>query len=328
MKPETNKTITIGGETVLPGESKLLKIGIDRLPTGTLIDIPVYVFNANKPGPTLLIQAGLHGDEINGIEIVRRMIHEKWFRLQAGAVIAVPILNIFGFIHFSRDVPDGKDVNRSFPGSKRGSLASRIAYHYVTEIMHQMDFAIDLHTGGAQRHNFPQIRYTGEDEKSKELAMVFNAPISFASKLIRGSFRNAAYRMRKPSVVFEAGESMRFDGYSILEGMQGILNVLDHFRMIPKATLHVPERKETFFLEDRKWLRAPTAGMFIPEVTNGSELTKGQLMGIVTDTYGKHTKKIKSPFEGFVITVNHQAVVNQGDALFHMGRKAEFDRKG
>lgn len=146
--PKDNKDITIGGETVSPGDEKLLKISIDRLPTGTLIDIPVYVFNSKKPGPTILVQAGLHGDEINGIEIVRRLLQQKRFKIDRGAVIAAPILNIFGFIHFSRDVPDGKDVNRSFPGSKSGSMASRMAYHYTSEIMHQMDFAIDLHTGG------------------------------------------------------------------------------------------------------------------------------------------------------------------------------------
>lgn len=198
------KKIVIGTDTVAPGEEKLLKISIDRLPTGTLIDIPVYVFNAKKPGPTMLIQAGLHGDEINGIEIVRRMLQEKRFKINRGAVIAVPILNIFGFIHFSRDVPDGKDVNRSFPGTRSGSMASRMAYHYATQIMHQMDFAIDLHTGGAQRHNFPQIRLTWEDGFSRELVEIFNVPFSFSSRLIKESFRNAAFHMGKPTIVFEA----------------------------------------------------------------------------------------------------------------------------
>ncbi len=316
---EENKDIVVGGQTVSPGEDKLLKISIDRLPTGTLIDIPVYVFNAKKPGPTILVQAGLHGDEINGIEIVRRMLAEKRFRVKKGAVIAVPILNIFGFIHFSRDVPDGKDVNRSFPGTKTGSMASRMAYHYVTEIMHQIDYGIDLHTGGGQRHNFPQIRYTAEDEKSAELAEVFNAPISFPSKLIKGSFRNAAFRMNKPTVVFEAGESMRFDDYSIVEGMQGISNVLKHFGMIADIVPKYVERNKTIHLNSRRWLRAPTAGMFIPKVTNGSEISKGQVLGIITDTFAKRTKQIKAPFDGYIFCVNHQAVVNQGEALFHVG---------
>lgn len=316
---EANKTITIGGEDVFPGETKLLKISIDRLPTGTLIDIPVYVFNAKKPGPTLLVQAGLHGDEINGIEIVRRMLAEKRFKINKGAVIAVPILNIFGFIHFSRDVPDGKDVNRSFPGTKKGSMASRIAYHYLSQVMHQIDYGIDLHTGGGQRHNFPQIRYTLEDALSLELAKVFNAPISFSSRLIKGSFRNAAYQMGKPTVVFEAGESMRFDDYAIMEGMQGILNVLKHLGMIPKIEPKYIERSTSIHVENRKWLRAPTAGMFIPEVTNGSQVKKGQILGSVTDTYAKHSKKIKAPFDCNVFCINHQAVVNQGEALFHVG---------
>jgi len=319
---EENKDIIIGGISVSPGEEKLLKISIDRLPTGTLIDIPVYVFNSKKPGPRLLVQAGLHGDEINGIEIVRRMLAEKRFKIEKGAVIAVPILNIFGFIHFSRDVPDGKDVNRSFPGTKSGSMASRIAYHYTSEILRQIDFGVDLHTGGGQRHNFPQIRYTDQDESSKALAEAFQAPFTFPSRLIKGSFRNAAFRMRKPTIVFEAGESMRFDDYSILEGMQGILNVMKHFRMISKIEPSYIERFKSITLSNRKWLRASTAGMFIPKITNGSEIEKGQVLGIISDTYAKQTKTIKAPSDGYVICINHQAVVNQGDALFHIGVRA------
>ena len=317
---EENRDIIIGKEAVLPGEKKLLKISIDRLPTGTLIDIPIYVFNARKPGPTLLIQAGLHGDEINGIEIVRRMLQQKRFNIRKGAVIAVPILNIFGFIHFSRDVPDGKDVNRSFPGKRTGSMASRIAYHYTSQILNQMDYGIDLHTGGAQRHNYPQTRYTQEDDYSKKLAEIFSAPYSFPSRLISGSFRKAAFRMGKPSIVFEAGESMRFDDYAILEGMQGVLNVLKSFGMITKIEPAYVERRKSFFLEDRKWLRAPTAGMFIPEVINGSQVVKGQELGLITDTYAKHRRRIKAPYDGHILCINHQAVVNQGDALFHIGR--------
>lgn len=317
---EENKDIIIGKESVAPGENKLLNISIDRLPTGTLIDIPVYVFNARKPGPTLLIQAGLHGDEINGIEIVRRMLQQKKFHIRKGAVIAVPILNIFGFIHFSRDVPDGKDVNRSFPGRKTGSMASRIAYHYTSEILNQIDFGIDLHTGGAQRHNYPQTRFSSEDEKSRALAEIFNAPFIFPSRLINGSFRKVALAMGKPSIVFEAGESMRFDDYAILEGMQGILNVLKHFGMITKIEPAYVVRHKSHFLNERKWLRAPTAGMFIPEITNGCQVKKGQELGLVTDTFAMRRRRIKAPFDGHILCINHQAVVNQGDALFHMGR--------
>lgn len=313
---EENKTIQINGDAVLPGENKLLRIEIARLPTGTLIDIPVHIFNSKKAGPTILVQAGLHGDEINGVETLRRMLENKDFTISKGTVIVVPILNVFGFIHFSRDVPDGKDVNRSFPGSKTGSLASRIAYHYTKEILPQIDFGLDLHTGGGQRNNFPQMRYTEGDETSMKLAAMFNAPFAFASNLISGSFRKAAHKMGKPIAVYEAGESMRFDEGAIEIGIRGVKNVLMGLGMISNQ----PEGIESISLEYRKWLRAPRAGMFIPEIKNGDSMVKGQFLGTVTDTYAKKHKKIKAPFDGYVICINHQAVVNQGDALFHVGR--------
>ncbi|MEE9361790.1 MAG: succinylglutamate desuccinylase/aspartoacylase family protein [Cellulophaga sp.] len=316
---QENKNIYICGDQVAPGQNKLLHININRLPTGTLIDIPIYVFNAKEAGPTLLIQAGLHGDEINGIEIVRRMLHEKQFHIKKGAVIVVPLLNVFGFIHFSRDVPDGKDVNRSFPGSKNGSLASRIAYHYTKEIFPQVDFGIDLHTGGARLHNYPQIRYTESDERSKELAEIFNAPFTFPSELISKSFRKEALKRGITTLVYEAGESMRFKDYAISKGIQGVLNVMKHFEMI-KATKFFKEEQETIHLTGRKWLRAPTAGMFIPKTTNGSKVEKHEILGIVSDTFANYSKEVKAPYDGYVFCVNNQAVVNQGDALFHIGK--------
>ncbi len=314
---EENRTITINGNAVPPGKNKLLRIEIARLPTGTLIDIPVHVFNGKKAGPTLLVQAGLHGDEVNGVETLRRMLENNDFAIKKGAVIVVPILNIFGFIHFSRDVPDGKDVNRSFPGSKTGSLASRIAYHYTQQILPQIDCGLDLHTGGAQRHNFPQIRYTENDEMSKKMADLFNAPFLFSSGLIRGSFRKAAHKMGKSIIVYEAGESMRFDETAIRLGIHGIKNVMLGLGMLENDDI---DPRPSVHLTSRRWVRAPRAGMFIPEVENGNRITKGQALGTITDTYAKKNKTIKAPFDGYAICVNHQAVVNQGDALFHIGR--------
>ena len=317
LEKEDNKVISVNGDTIKPGEQKLVKIHISELPTGTLIDIPVHVFNAKKPGPTVLLQAGLHGDEINGVETLRRMLESKDFAIERGAVIVVPILNIFGFIHFSRDVPDGKDVNRSFPGYKSGSLASRIAYHYTQEILPQIDFGIDLHTGGGQRHNYPQARYTVADAASKNLASIFNAPFFFASKLISGSFRKAAFKMNKPIIVYEAGESMRFDEFAMEIAINGIKNVLYSFNMLPK----LESSKETtkIHFDTTKWIRASRAGMFIPKISNGLAIKKGDVLGMLTDTIAKNSVKVKAPLDGYVFCINHQAVVNQGDALFHIG---------
>ncbi|PWL39774.1 succinylglutamate desuccinylase [Flagellimonas aquimarina] len=312
-----NKAVVINGDMISPGENRQVKINIARLPTGTLIDIPVHVFNGKKAGPAVLVQAGLHGDEINGVETLRRLLQDDQFKIKKGAVIVVPILNVFGFIHFSRDVPDGKDVNRSFPGRKKGSLASRIAYHYTNEILPQIDFGIDLHTGGGLRHNFPQIRYTLEDEKSKDLALLFNAPFHFSSRLITGSFRKTAFKMNKPIIVYEAGESMRFDEKSIAIGVQGVKNILIGLGMLAGK----PPKKTSIWFDSTRWIRASRAGMFIPEVKNGSSILKGQVLGTITDTYAKKSNKIKAPFDGFVFCMNHQAVVNQGDALFHIGKQ-------
>lgn len=314
-----NKTITIHGETVQPGEAKWIKIPIDRLPTGTLIDIPIYVYNAKKAGPTMLVQGGLHGDEINGVEIIRRMLFEDLYKVNIGAVIILPLLNIFGFIHFSRQVPDGKDVNRSFPGVQNGSLASRIAYQVTNEVLPQVDFGIDLHTGGAQRNNHPQVRFTENFLESKTLAQVFNAPFYFATSLIEKSFRKTAYNNKIPIIVYEGGESMRFDEYAIKEGIQGVLNVMKYVGMIDKIDPMLIEREASELLTEHKWLRAPTAGMFVPQVLNGSSIEKDEILGFVTDTYANYCEEIKAPYDGYVFCINNQAVVNLGDALFHVG---------
>lgn len=311
--------LNIAGTTIPLGKQKRVDLQVGRLPTGTLIDIPVYVFNGKEPGPCLLVQAGLHGDEINGIEVVRRMLEKGLFQVEKGCVLAVPVMNIYGFIHFSRDLPDGKDVNRSFPGSANGSLARRMAWLYRKEVMSAMDLAVDLHTGGAQRANYPQARYTPGDEKGKELAAVFQAPVYFASKLIKGSFRQAAELLGKTSIVYEAGESDRFDEQAIREGMQGIMQIMRHLEMISALPAIFAEQYQSVHLDKRRWLRAPMAGMFVPEVLNGAQVKKGEPLGIVTDTFAKRKKKINAPFDGHIICINHQAVVNQGDALFHIG---------
>ncbi|MFC4221628.1 succinylglutamate desuccinylase/aspartoacylase family protein [Flagellimonas marina] len=313
-----NKTITINGVDIAPGQNRSVQLNIARLPTGTLIDIPVHVFNGKEVGPTVLIQAGLHGDEINGVETLRRMLQDNCFYIEKGAVIVVPIVNIFGFIHFSRDVPDGKDVNRSFPGKKTGSLASRIAYTYSDQVLPQANFAIDLHTGGSQRHNHPQARYTASDPDSQMLAKAFNAPFNFASKLITGSFRKTTFKMGIPTMVYEAGESMRFDENSIAIGIKGVENVLQFLGMVSKR--QKVKQESSIHLESTRWIRAARAGMFIPQIANGQAVEKGETLGLVTDTFAKKNKKIMAPFDGYIICINHQAVVNQGDALFHIGR--------
>lgn len=314
-------TKTIYNTEILPGENKIIKLPIGSLPTGTPIKIPVYVFNGEEEGPTVLLQGGLHGDEINGVETCKRMLVNEYFtKLKKGCVIVIPLLNVYGFIHFSRDLPDGKDVNRSFPGSKSGSLASRIAYHHTNHILPHIDFGIDFHTGGAMRSNYSQIRYTPDCKTSKKLAAIFNAPIQFESKLISKSFRATASKQDTPILVFEGGESMRFNDEAINDGIRGTLRILSKYGMINKHKSSFQKNIKTIELDNRKWLRARKGGVFTPYIKNGSIIEKDQVLGYITDAYGNRNLVIKSPFDGLVFCINNHPLVSQGDALFHIGK--------
>jgi len=313
-----NGIIEIRGQKIGLGESKLIKIPIDRLPTGTLIEIPVYIFNGDQLGPTILLQGGLHGDEVNSVELVRRMLIDKSYKIHRGCVIVVPLLNIFGFLNMSRDM-HGKDVNRSFPGSKTGSLASRMAYYLMKEITNNVDFAIDFHTGGEQRNNFPQIRYTPEDDRALQLANIFNAPFMFGSRLIPKSFRNQCYKNNIPVIVYEGGESLRLEEKAIQQGINGTLRILKHFKMV-KESIEIPKNPTSIHINKHKWVRAKVAGLFTPIVHNGEKVKKGQILGHIMDTYGETNFSVKSPYDGYIIAKNNFPIINMGDALFHLGK--------
>ncbi|MDY0780603.1 succinylglutamate desuccinylase/aspartoacylase family protein [Tenacibaculum sp. IB213877] len=312
-----NQEVIIRGQKIGLGESKLIKIPIDRLPTGTLIEIPVYVFNGKEAGPTVLLQGGLHGDETNSVELVRRMLIDKNYKIYRGCVIVVPLLNVFGFLSFSRDM-HGKDVNRSFPGSKKGSLASRMAYYLMKELTENVDFGIDYHTGGEQRSNFPQIRYTPQDDKAKKLAEIFNAPFVFESSLISKSFRNECFKHGIPIIVYEGGESLRLNENAIQEGINGTLRILRYFNMIHENVV-IPENPISIKINSRRWIRAKVAGIFNTSVKNGEQVKKGEVIGHIMDTYGETNFAIKSPYDGYIIARNNFPIVNMGDPLFHLG---------
>jgi len=323
-----NSTKQIFKTVIKPGENKVIKLPIGSLPTGTPIKIPVYIFNGKEDGPTVLLQGGLHGDEINGVETCKRMLVNEYFtNIKKGCVIVIPLLNVYGFIHFSRDLPDGKDVNRSFPGSRLGSLAGRIAYYHTHEILPYVHFGIDFHTGGAMRNNYPQIRYTPDCVKSKKLAKIFNAPIQFESNLIKKSFRATAEKQETPMLVFEGGESMRFDEFAINEGIRGALRVLGYYGMIDAHILATTKENNTVDLTDRKWLRARKVGIFTSNIHNGEAIEKDQVLGYITDAYGNRSTVVKAPFDGYVFCVNNHPLVNQGDALFHIGKNVKFKNK-
>jgi predicted deacylase len=310
------EVLQIGGKSIARGETSTIRLEFARLPTGTVIDTRVHVFRGREAGPVLFLQGGLHGDEIGGVEILRRMVRKGSFAPRRGSIVVVPILNVFGFIHFSRDVPDGKDINRSFPGYRRGSLAGRVAYqvsHYLLPIIH---CGIDFHTGGARRDNYPQVRYTPDSDEGKQLARAFCAPFTKPTKTIAKSFRRSCHDAGIPIIVYEAGESLGIDETSVKEGINGTLRVLAHLGIHDDA----PDRQaNSIELAESKWLRAPRSGLFHPTVANGTPVQKGQVVGILGDAYGAREKPVLAHHDGWVICVNRLPVVNQGDALVHIG---------
>jgi len=317
MKHEFSQAMNIGNETIFPGESTVVKLNVGRLPSDTRIDIVAHIHRSKNPGPCVLLLGGVHGDEINGIEILRRTLEDGSLEnLDKGTIIAIPLLNVFGFINFSREVPDGKDVNRSFPGSSRGSLASRVASTLTKKILPYVDIAMDFHTGGSSRYNYPQIRYTGSDEVAEELALVFGTRFAIKKGVIPKSFRKTAKEHNIPTLVFEGGESVRLDGYSISKGVQGLKRVLAHLNMIHLQTMN--NDLETILCKKTTWVRAPYSGIFIWSKESGQKVRKGEPLGVVKDPYGSKSITVTSQYEGHIIGHNNASVINQGDALYHI----------
>ena len=305
----------------LPGQTNRITVNIARLPSHAPIDMSITISRAKKDGPVLMLSGGLHGDEINGVETIRRIIDQELYIPEAGTIICIPIINIYGFIHFSRSLPDGKDMNRSFPGNKNGSLASRVAHYLMQDIIPMIDYGVDFHTGGADRTNYPQIRCLMNDSKNTELAMAFNAPYTLNSPYRPHSLRQAAAKLGKKILVYEGGESGRFDEFAIQEAINGTLRLLNHLGMASRK-LPKPDHKNRL-ISGSSWIRARNSGLFQTLVQSGEKVTKNQLVGYITDPFGEFSVKLKSPIDGHVIGLQNNPILHMGDAVMHIGRVSD-----
>jgi predicted deacylase len=310
------KEVIIADQVIRPGEFKEININIARLPSRTQIETPIYIYRGVEDGPVLALTAGMHGDEINGMEIVRRMLDGGLNRVLRGTTVCMPVINVYGFLNYSRDVPDGKDINRSFPGSKSGSLASRVAYHLMKEVIPFIDYGVDFHTGGAMRANYPQVRCMLNDPKNVALAEAFHAPFTIDSPFRPHSLRQSAYKLGKNIIVFEGGESLRFDPYAIENGIEGTLRLMKYLNMIDTAPA---PREANRVIWSSSWVRAKNAGLFQSNVRYGELIHKNQWIGTITDPFGEFKEQIKAQMTGFVVGLNNNPVVNAGDALLHLG---------
>lgn len=313
----TTEPITVGGTTVLPGERAIVDLPVAGLYTHTQLTLPVHVVNGKRPGPTLFVTAAVHGDELNGVDIIRRLLkHSDLARLR-GRLLAVPIVNVYGFINRSRYLPDRRDLNRSFPGSEKGSVAARLAHLVSTEIIAQADFGIDLHTGAANRTNLPQIRGDLDDARVLELARAFEIPVIIDANLRDGSLREHAADKGIPTLLYESGEALRFDELSIKVGVRGIRRVMRALGMLPPRRRRGPGFAPQI-CRSTSWLRAPTSGIVHARCRLGQTVARGQTLATIGDPFGEHQEALKSAVAGIVVGRSTLPLAHEGDALFHV----------
>jgi len=315
MSMSVSEIFEIGGEAIEPGTQRTIDLALPPLYTHTSVSLPVHVIHGKQAGPTLCVLAALHGDEINGVEIIRRLLAIKSLKRLKGTLLAVPVVNIYGFVQQSRYLPDRRDLNRSFPGSERGSMAARLAHTLMTEVVEKCTHGIDLHTAAGGRTNLPQIRLDLDHyPDALPLAKAFAPPIIMDMATRNGTLRDAC---EIPMLLYEAGEALRFDDVSIRAGLQGTLRVMRHLGMLP-ASKSSSVSHEPFIANDSE-----QSGIFRSRVPMGAAIQKGQVLGVIADPLGGSEESVVSRRNGVLIGMTRMPLVHEGEALFHVACTAE-----
>jgi len=312
------KAFEISNESIAPGESKIIRLGLPGLHSETSVSMPVHVVHGKKDGPVLFLSAAIHGDEINGVEVIRRVLSLNIIKRLKGTLLAVPVVNVFGFDGHSRYLPDRRDLNRSFPGKESGTLAGRLANIFMSEVVCRADIGIDLHTAAIHRDNFPQIRADLKAGQLNDLARAFASPVLLHSAPPEGSLRHSAQKEDVPVMVYEAGEALRFDEVSIRVAVTGILNVMRELGMLAKSRARKP--KSPVLLRSSTWVRASLSGILRAQVALGDMVTKGDVLGFISDPAGGKDTVVEAASNGVIIGRSNIPLVYEGEALFHIGR--------
>ena len=311
-----NSAIEIADTLIRPGETARINLPVADLYTATSLSMPVQVICGRRDGPVLLVSAAVHGDELNGVEVIRRLLKRKPLKSIRGTLIAVPIVNVHGFLDQSRYLPDRRDLNRSFPGTAKGSIASRMAHTFMTQLVSKADIGIDLHTGAIHRSNLPQIRGNLDDKRTLELAQAFGTPVIVNSNIRDGSLRACANDLGMPMLIYEAGEALRFDEICIRAGIRGVMNVMRHIGMLPAARHR--ERPTPVLARSTSWVRAPASGIVSGKARLGASVVEDQRLAVVSDPLGGSEDIVTAPFDGIVIGRTNLPLAHEGDALFNI----------
>lgn len=320
MAKAGQQDIVIGGHKIAAGERRTIELPIAYLYTHHDVTMPVHVIHGRQPGPVMFVSGALHGDEINGVEIIARLLKQKSLERLHGTLLAVPVVNVYGFLHHSRYLPDRRDLNRSFPGSEHGSMAARLAHMFVQEIVSHATHGIDLHTAAYHRTNLPQIRAHLVDAEIERLAHAFGVPVILDSGLIEGSLRETVQARGIPLLVYECGESLRFDETAIQAGVRGCLGVMRAIGMLPERRQR--PRHQAQIARASHWVRAPVGGVLRSKIRLGQWVEASASLGQIGDPMGMNLTEITASKSGLVIGLNLLPLVDEGNALFHL---ASFD---
>lgn len=315
-----NTAFVLNGVQVQPGQRSSIDLSVGRLYTHSEITMPVYVVNGKRPGQRLFLSAAIHGDEINGVEMIRRILAMPSLKQLHGTLIAVPVVNVHGFIHTSRYLPDRRDLNRGFPGSAEGSLTARLAHLFMTEIVSNATHGIDIHTAAIHRNNLPQVRGDLDNPQVAELANAFGIPVLLSSNGPDGTLRRVATESGVPTILYEAGEALRFDEFSIRAGVKGIVSVMRRLGMLPARSRKQTNAITPFIARSSTWVRAPESGIIRVLIPLGARVRKDEALGIIADPFGEKERIVTAPIDGVVIGRADLPLVNEGDALFHIAR--------
>jgi len=317
--------IEIAGITIKPGSRQSIDIPLPSFYTHSSVNMPVHVVHGRQSGPVMLVSAAVHGDEINGVEIIRRLLSHKFIDRIKGTLIAIPVVNVYGFVSKSRYLPDRRDLNRSFPGSENGSMAARLAHVLMTQIIPHCSHIIDLHTGAVNRENLPQIRANLQGEPELEaLAQAFGVPVILNAKLLEGSFREAAHTNSISVLLYEAGEALRFNEVAIRAGVKGVLQVMRELGMRPKSKRQ--PKSEALVANTTRWVRAAQSGILRSLVATGAKVEIGDLLAYINNPLGENTEELVSPVAGIIIGKTNLPLVFAGEALFNIASYEAVDR--
>lgn len=317
MATGSSGAFELGGLEVARGGTGTVNLPISRLSTHTEMTLPVRVIHGARPGPVLFVSAGIHGDEIIGVEIIRRVLARLPPRRLAGTVLAVPIVNVFGFVTQRRYLPDRRDLNRCFPGSATGSLAAQLANVFTSEIVARCSYGIDLHSAAVHRYNYPQIRISPDRPAAYDMALAFGPPIIITVATRPGSLRQVATERNVELLLFEAGEALRFDEFAVRVGVKGILRVLRHLGMLSGSAGGAVPRTPARSVRTH-WIRAPQGGIFRATRASGEKVDEGDTLGFVSDPFGDVEVAVRARAAGVIIGRSNLPTVNQGDALVHV----------